>query len=217
MRKVNRTYLPLAAVIYLMGLTVATTTVARAEGACCLADGTCVYVTEEECSATYGGNYLGDGVGCEPNPCGPVGACCNIEDGFNCQVAPEIWCGNHGGTYMGDGTDCDPDPCVQSPIGACCYLHGEDGWRCDTVSEQECRFGYQGVFQGEGTVCGQVLCDPTWGACCREDGSCFVCNEGACDAENGTFQGAGIICDPDPCVTNPTKHATWGTVKAIYR
>lgn len=186
-------------------------------GACCLQDGTCVVVTEATCIATYSGIYQGDGIGCDPNPCGPVGACCNIEDGFNCQVAPEGWCLQRGGTYLGDGTDCDPYPCEQSPIGACCYLHGEDGWYCQTVSEQECNFEYHGVFQGEGTLCGEVLCDTAWGACCRQDGSCFVCDPGSCDIENGTFQGAGSLCDPDPCVQTPARDSTWGTIKAMYR
>lgn len=41
------------------------------EGACCLADDTCVVDQIEECEA-QGGSYLGDGTECEPNPCIPT-------------------------------------------------------------------------------------------------------------------------------------------------
>ncbi|MDM7915512.1 MAG: hypothetical protein ACE15D_14450 [Candidatus Eisenbacteria bacterium] len=37
------------------------------EGACCLADGQCTITTEEACD----GEYMGDGVDCDPNPCEP--------------------------------------------------------------------------------------------------------------------------------------------------
>jgi hypothetical protein len=40
----------------------------RAEGACCLEDGSCEILTAEDCAA-MGGEYQGDEVSCDPNPC----------------------------------------------------------------------------------------------------------------------------------------------------
>ena len=37
-------------------------------GACCADDGTCAQITEDECQSV-GGQYVGDGAPCEPNPC----------------------------------------------------------------------------------------------------------------------------------------------------
>ncbi len=34
------------------------------------------------------------------------------------------------------------------------------------------------------------------GACCAEDGSCTITTEAECD---GTYQGNGTVCDPNPC------------------
>jgi len=51
-------------------------------GACCLADGTCIEVTEEQCNADRG-VYQGDFVSCDEIECPrPTGACC-LQDG-NC-------------------------------------------------------------------------------------------------------------------------------------
>ena len=38
-------------------------------GACCLPEGVCLQGTEADCR-TAGGNYLGDGIPCDPDPCG---------------------------------------------------------------------------------------------------------------------------------------------------
>jgi hypothetical protein len=37
-------------------------------GACCLSDGTCIITTSDQCQ----GQFMGEGVLCEPNPCPPV-------------------------------------------------------------------------------------------------------------------------------------------------
>lgn len=37
-------------------------------GACCDADGTCSFVTAQECLVAEG-TYMGDNILCEPNPC----------------------------------------------------------------------------------------------------------------------------------------------------
>ncbi|MEW6250493.1 MAG: hypothetical protein AB1716_07585 [Planctomycetota bacterium] len=49
-------------------------------GACCLPDGTCQVLTSAQCQAV-GGVHRGEGVPCDPNPCGtPLGACCISDD-----------------------------------------------------------------------------------------------------------------------------------------
>jgi spore coat protein A len=78
-------------------------------GACCIADGSCVLVTSNEC-ANLGGTFAGVGTTCSPNPCQlPVGACC-FNDG-TCEVLTMSNCLAHGGTYLGDGTVCTSNLC----------------------------------------------------------------------------------------------------------
>lgn len=74
------------------------------EGACCLPDGRCEFVLEENCA----GAFLA-GVLCDPNPCAPAFACC-LTDG-RCQVLTQEACAAAGGTFNG-APDCDPDPCI---------------------------------------------------------------------------------------------------------
>jgi len=86
-------------------------------GACCLADGTCVFTTAEDCGL-QGGIYQGDEIACDPNPCElppppppAEGACC-FTDG-TCLVLTAEDCGLQGGIYQGDEIACDPNPCAQ--------------------------------------------------------------------------------------------------------
>ena len=37
------------------------------------------------------------------------------------------------------------------------------------------------------------------GACCAADGSCSITTESQCEEEEGTYQGDGTVCDPNPC------------------
>jgi hypothetical protein len=128
-----------------------------AVGACCLEDGTCLIVTEEECFA-QAGEYQGDETLCDPNPCEqpppPIGACC-LEDG-TCLIVTEEECFAQAGEYQGDETLCDPNPCEQPPppIGACCL---EDG-TCLIVTEEEC-FAQAGEYQGDETLCDPNPCE----------------------------------------------------------
>jgi hypothetical protein len=61
-------------------------------------------------------------------------------------------------------------------------------------------------------------------ACCLPDGSCRLTYASTCQAHEGIWQGYGLACVPDPCVTSsapdPTpmyEIRTWGQVKSIYR
>ena len=84
-------------------------------GGCCFADGSCNVLSREEC-AGQGGEYVGDGTVCDPNPCSQpsLGACC-IED-ESCVVLSETDCNATGGVYQGDDTSCDPNPCSVVPV-----------------------------------------------------------------------------------------------------
>jgi len=78
-------------------------------GACCFADGSCLEISEEDCT-DLGGVYQGDGTSCFPDPCpDPVGACC-FPDG-SCAELTEVDCTAAGGAYNGDGTACAPELC----------------------------------------------------------------------------------------------------------
>ena len=111
-------------------------------------------LAEVEC-ADLGGNYLGSGTVCEPDPCAqPVltGACC-ADDG-TCQVLTEDECVAASGTYQGDDSSCEPNPCAQPVLtGACC---ADDG-TCQVVTEDECATA-GGTYLGDSTTCDPNPC-----------------------------------------------------------
>ncbi len=124
-------------------------------GACCIL-GECYVMTEADCAAE-GGDYLGDGIGCDPNPCPGVGACCLSGECF--VYYTEVECEAIAGVYQGDDTGCDPNPCP----AACC--HGVD---CYVYTEVECdEIG--GVWHPEQPDCPENYCvtavdNATWGS-----------------------------------------------------
>jgi hypothetical protein len=78
-------------------------------GACCFADGSCLILTQSECT-NQGGTYQGNGTGCSPNLCPqPPGACC-FNDG-SCALLLEDDCAFQGGSFQGANTTCIPNPC----------------------------------------------------------------------------------------------------------
>ncbi len=86
-----------------------------ANEACCFLDGTCAFITADECVAA-GGTPQGPGTDCDPNDCPqppPEGACC-FPDG-SCRVMTEADCTAAGGILWIAGADCDPNPCPPTP------------------------------------------------------------------------------------------------------
>ncbi len=79
-------------------------------GACCLPDCSCEVLHEPDCHAA-GGDWYGEGVVCDPNPCScpETGACCFPD--MSCSIRSQAECDEAGGFYMGGGTLCDPNPC----------------------------------------------------------------------------------------------------------
>ena len=156
-------------------------------GACCWVDfygeTYCFYVDEYSCFLNYFGEWQGEYVLCEFNPCAtpPAGACCN---GENCSITTQAGCN---GDWLGEGTDCSGSPCYVPPTGACC--NGED---CSITTEAGCA----GDWLGEGTDCSGNPCYvPPTGACCTS-GPCSITTEADC---SGNWLGEGTDCMGDVC------------------
>jgi hypothetical protein len=80
-------------------------------GACCLADWSCVELTQANC-ALQGGTYHGDESLCTPDLCTPPpapGACCSVTG--SCTELLESECESQNGMFLGAGTICGPSTC----------------------------------------------------------------------------------------------------------
>jgi hypothetical protein len=44
-----------------------------------------------------------------------------------------------------------------------------------------------------------------------------VVSEYVCSLQQGSYQGNGTLCQPDPCVPTPTERTSWGRIKAAFR
>ena len=140
-------------------------------GACCLSDGSCVWVEYSECIA-QGGGYPGTGTFCQGDAdsngiddlC-QVGACCTIDMG--CVPAGHDFCFDAlGGVEFFLDAQCpeqpgDPDPCQ----GACCRCvpnippPGCASWQCYDRPGGACGGPWDTWLEGE--ECSQFEC----GAC----------------------------------------------------
>lgn len=165
-------------------------------GACCHPDGSCRFVTDEECDTD---DWRMEQP-CAPNPCPqPQGACCS-PDG-SCVFVEQAQCAT--GDWRLE-VPCQPNPCPP-PQGACCAHDGT----CRFIEEAECSTGSWTRY---------VPCDPVnpcpqpEGACCYADGSCRVllaaeCETGdwrmdvACEPANPCAQPFGACCSPDGSCT----------------
>jgi hypothetical protein len=164
-------------------------------GSCCLVDGTCVEVTQQECF-DIGGTYNGDGSACSGVTCPPVAGACCLPDGSCVQVSADD-CAAAGGNYGGDGSLCKDATCPP-PTGACCLV---DGTCVGDVTAEECA-GLNGTYNGDGSACSGVTCPPAAGACCLPDGSCVQVSLEDCIALDGIYNGdlsqcVNVTC-PDP-------------------
>lgn len=180
-------------------------------GACCFVTGVCEYVLLEDCEV-LGGDFLGDGTGCDPNPCPQFpGACCFVDG--HCEIFTGPECMSYEGEFLGPEFACDPNPCFQ-PTQACCFEFGS----CLDLSVGECEEA-GGTPMGYQTNCGMVVCrPPTMGACCLEDWSCQVVGSlEDCETLGGMQYLEGYACDPNPCIPDAVEETSWGRIKAAYR
>ncbi|MEE2906836.1 MAG: hypothetical protein VX527_03290, partial [Planctomycetota bacterium] len=90
-------------------------------GACCLADGACVDITELECFSS-GGNFNGIGIPCYDVNCPIPGACC-LSD-VECAVLFLDDCLDQDGDFRGYGTSCEQIDCSQAEYNNDC----QDAW-----------------------------------------------------------------------------------------
>jgi hypothetical protein len=82
------------------------TLVCDQRGACCAITGTCLFITESQCTGIGDGVvFRGVGVACAANTC-PAGACCLPQ---GCEIRTEVGCTPAGGDYQGDDTECFHD------------------------------------------------------------------------------------------------------------
>jgi len=96
-------------------------------GACCDSVGVCRMTQgEEECTSS-GGEWLGWGVICVPNPCTPPGACCMLDG--SCRDVTPFWCDHIDGTFLGGM--CEGGPCFPVEPGYCCI--GELCYECAEI------------------------------------------------------------------------------------
>ncbi|MDY7110432.1 MAG: S8 family serine peptidase [Planctomycetota bacterium] len=79
--------------------------------------------------------------------------------------------------------------------GACCIPNEDETvFTCTVDSSINC-VNAGGIYQGDGTVCGDDGCK----ACCLEDGSCEVMVEGNCNNNGGNFVPSEPNCDDVDC------------------
>jgi hypothetical protein len=70
-----------------------------------------------------------------------------------------------------------------------------------------------GLIGALGQGCGAI---PT-GACCFPDGACTVLTRSQCTDQEGTYQGDGSVCEPNPCQPTAVEGTTWGRIRASFR
>ncbi len=178
--------------------------VVNLRGACCLPDGTCVPdVFELDCLHSMGGRPF-PGQSCSQVPCG-FGACCVVDfgsvagdpTGAHCEeLSAEQCLADPLNEFKGHGTRCQDVTCG----GACCtqapgpsVAGGEPDPCFHAFTRPNCETApYFGDYQGDGTVCTGVLCDP-----CTSDADCDdsdPCNGAERCVSSGVAGGGGGYC-----------------------
>ncbi len=167
-------------------------------GACCLLDGSCLFLSDEECTGRNG-LFRGANEPCSAVSCAPASGACCLLDG-TCVFSDILSCSREPhGVWLGRDLPCAPDPCPNYSItGACCF----DSGACVWTSGQECG-AQSGIFYGN---LYQGSCDPNpcpgpsrKGSCCLLGGACVWLTEDDCSLHNGLAWHEGVGCDPNPC------------------
>jgi hypothetical protein len=163
-------------------LTVAAPARAGDAAACCFLDGTCAFLTEEECEL-FGGVSWHEDLECEEVVCDVYGACC-FSDCRPCEELPADECVASGGTFQGEESRCDTVSCPD--FGACCLSDGSCvrnlEWQCESLD---------GVSWEACASCEPGLCGVR-GSCCFYDGTCI----------DGVYE-EDCLADPDATAWTP--------------
>jgi hypothetical protein len=156
------------------------------------------HVTLERCIVWGNSSMMGDdemdvGIAqvrcCDIDSTGVGGSQVNYDE--NCVFTNPMFCGTQPCDYpVGDLALHGDSPCLpeHSPCGE---LIGALGWGCGTPTPP--------------------------GACCLVGGVCVVVSEYVCSLQQGSYQGNGTLCQPDPCGATPTERTSWGRIKAAFR
>jgi hypothetical protein len=152
-------------------------------GACCLADTSCIEISQQECDGIGGDFSIGSA--CSDSSCllpPGQGACCL--EGGSCAVMSILDCN---GQAL-EGEKC-VGQCSSPTLGACCAPLQQG---CTEVQLQECPVTHE--WKGANTTCA-FACAEAVGICCKF-GSCFPgLTEVQCTEVNGTFAGADATCE----------------------
>ncbi|MGP1346737.1 MAG: di-heme oxidoredictase family protein [Phycisphaerales bacterium] len=197
-------------------------------GACCLSDGSCLELIEDDCF-NQGGLYQGDGVLCADVSCGggsncgdpASGNCCEpngtpfCEDSACCELicaADPFCCDTQWDQICADAALNDCDVCGGGGESDCCIANGTPG--CDDPTCQDficaadpfcCDTQWDQICADAALidcdVCGGVA--PLTGACCLTDGSCVEETAENCIAQGGTYQGDNLLCADVNCNAAP--------------
>ena len=155
-------------------------------GACCLADGSCLDVTPDDCEFLQGG-FEGQGSSCAATTCPEADQACCFVNG-SCLDLPPSSCEPAGGFPQGLNSICGQTECFAS--GACCL---PDGTCADDMSPENC-VAKDGLYQGSDTSCGGVECPDPLGACCFPTDFCLVLTEDECSSVGADWSGAQTDC-----------------------
>lgn len=112
------------------------------QGACCAPDGSCSLGEPDPC-VEDGGDYRGDFVPCDPDPCIPRGVCCF---GARCELRMPARCAEEGGLFVAGPEGCADEPCA--PRGSCCTWNG----LCEVLTRRDCD-ARRGLYWTEGEDC----------------------------------------------------------------
>ncbi|MGD8454421.1 MAG: dockerin type I repeat-containing protein [Phycisphaerae bacterium] len=184
-------------------------------GACCI-DDDCQMLTAPACVAA-GGEYLGDDIPCDPNPCTEA-ACYHRVELYSTSgagwsdsrldvlvngvvVLDNIYMGIGYGPEVfrffanhGDEISTVFTAGVYWPYQTEYYIYDGSGY--DVLLAQD----GVGDVEPTGITTTANCVAPTEGACCHDDGSCVqVASEAECI--DGMFLGLGVSCDLCPCMT----------------
>ncbi|USN98916.1 MAG: hypothetical protein H6810_12305 [Phycisphaeraceae bacterium] len=140
--------------------------------------------TDVDGLANSGNNWL-FGVNCGSFGCPPNG-------GWSTFAALNILCRPSGDWALSaDWTSLSCTP----GVGACCLPDGS----CSIDSQEHCQ-QVGGAFQGDGTVCEDVVCVPLPQACCfASTGNCLNLDPNDCLAAGGVPGGVGSTCATTIC------------------
>lgn len=164
-------------------------------GACCLADGNCVAVTDFDCTSSFVGAYRGDDTTCATANCGS--RCASECDWCWTETPVDNSCPNEwNGTS--DGCDCgcqfdDPD-CGTPPEGGVCCDPNLASTQCsEDVPRDDC-LETGGAYVGDGVSCSQADCQ---GRCDQLGLPCAYCWLGSGFENNcpGEWLGTNDGCD----------------------